>query len=1312
MFLLEGLEYLFFSLSESIADSTLQLSSASFYSDNFFKSTEGGLLDPKLGSSQNITCAVCKKSPNKCPGHFGYLKLFLPVFNIGYLKTIQGILQLICKGCSRIIFKNNNEKNNFLEKARKIRNRFEFEKINSLAKLIESSRANKICFNCHSLNGAIKKIGYINFIHDFSIHMIKNDSRDKKNFIFFEEEKYKFKEVFLDPLIIYRLFQNIKGTDLEIIDMNELQARPENLILSFLPIPPNNLRPSTLIGEKTSNEDDLTIKLCDIFLVNIEIYKSINLGFSYEKMKDHWNLLQIECSRYLNSEVYSKNNIPETNQGLYQRLKGKNGRFRGNLSGKRVDFSGRTVISPDPNIFLNQLGLPRNIASKLSYPERVSKFNKQRLERALIRGPKRYPGAINVIDFKKKKIFLVDKSDILYNNIIKEGYIVERHLKNNDVILFNRQPSLHRISILAHRIKIIPGKTFKFNECICKPYNADFDGDEMNIHVPQTQKAKAEALSLMNSGQNLNSPRNGKSQIAGIQDFLSASYILTSKETFFLGSVFNQFFILYPERFQKSLPIPCIIKPKILWSGKQIFSWLTAYKNKNKKIYKQELYQLIEKNYSMQKKQCFPFMCPFDGYIIYNKGELLSGRIGKAAIGSENKISLLSFFLKLNSFKKISVFLLNITRMTSNWFSQYGFSIGINEIQIEKILFFEKMQLFNKIFNLTNAFIIDLFSKKDSELKIIKIFSTLRSDLGDKSFLFKRFKNNSALIMIESGSKGSVINLCQMSNCLGQQSVEGKRAQNGFSHRILPHYSNKKFLKIPFRRGFIGTNFFRGLSSIEYFFHSIAGREGLIDTAVKTSETGYIQRKLLKSLEDSLVHYDKTVRTSSGKLIQFKFGEDQIDPEKILFLCEEYVFNNYGFKYEKNLNTKILNYKETETFCRAHFLANMDQSPINVGLRNFIFSIGFNHKRVTYLSLSRIEKEIKKKFFFLNFYQIQPGTSVGAITAQSIGEPGTQMTLQTFHSAGATNINITTGIVRINEIINASKNVLTPIIIGRLYSIKEKKRNSEIKFNFEKINIGNLTKKIEIFLSRKNLEIEIVFKNNDLAFKNFSKFYKKICFLVKRINKIFKKTYIILCKKKKKLKIAFSNLKDRKIEKFLKIFRIIFFFKNDIFKMSFDGKITFQKIEIKINKEKSFLLIQGSKLWDIIDDAHYEFRSIYTNDICVVFEIFGIEAARKLIISEIEQTFKSHGIFTDLRYISILADIMTYKGEILGINRYGIAKLKYNALVLASFEKTLENLFFAAIKNSKDINLGVSENIILGRELPIGTGLVSINNNN
>jgi len=691
----------------------------------------------------------------------------------------------------------------------------------------------------------------------------------------------------------------------------------------------------------------------------------------------------------------------------------------------------------------------------------------------------------------------------------------------------------------------------------------------------------------------------------------------------------------------------------------------------------------------MEKKQCFPFMCPFDGYIVYSKGELLTGRIGKAAIGSENKISLLSFFLKLNSFRKISIFLLNITRMTSNWFSHYGFSIGINEIRLEKIKLLEKMKLFYKIFNLTNAFVMDLFSKKDTELKVIKIFSTLRSEMGKKSFLFKRFKKNSALIMIESGSKGSVINLCQMSSCLGQQSVEGKRVQNGFSHRMLPHYSNKKFLKIPFQKGFIGTNFFQGLSAIEYFFHSIGGREGLIDTAVKTSETGYIQRKLLKSLEDSLVHYDKTIRTSSGKLVQFKFGEDQIDPEKILFLCEEYFSNNYGFKYENILNTKILNCKETETFCRAHFLPNMDQSSINVDLRNFIFSLGFNYKRLNHFSLSRIEKEIKKKILFLNFYQIQPGTSVGAITAQSIGEPGTQMTLQTFHSAGATNINITTGIVRINEIMNASKNVLTPIIIGRLYSIKEKKRYSKIKFNFEKINIGNLTKKIEIYLGRKKLEIEIDFKNNDL---------------------IFKKTSVSFCDKKKKVKIAFSKLKDGKMEKFLKIFRIIHFFKNDIFKMSIDGKITFRKIEIKIIRKNSFLLIQEAKLWDLIDISHCEFRSIYTNDICVVFEIFGIEAARKLIISEIEQTFKSHGIFTDIRYISILADIMTYKGEILGINRYGIAKLKYNALVLASFEKTLENLFLAAIKNSKDINLGVSENIILGRELPIGTGIVSINN--
>lgn len=894
MFILEGLEYLFFSLSETSSGSTTNISTHLLYSNHNFCPVEGGLMDSKLGSAQNTVCSVCKKNVNRCPGHFGYLKLSLPVFNIGYLKPIQIILQLICKGCSRILFKNEVEKKKIIKSIGKIKNSVEIEKINFLSKLLETNKENKICSRCHSVNGNIRKFGPVNFVHEiFLKNTAKNisvtDSLSQKKYL-----KRQSIELFLDPLTIFKLFQNIHYEDLELIDMNQLNSKPEHLLMCFLPIPPNNLRPSVFLGNSISNEDDLTIRLCEIYEINNSVSKNIYQGVSVCKLKNSWNLLQIEVSKYLNSELYSKDNSFDNNQGLYQRLKGKKGRFRGNLSGKRVDFSGRTVISPDPNIFTSHLGLPRVLAIKLTFPERVTKYNLNRLQRAVIRGSSRYPGANSIIDRKKEKTILNKFFELDKKIFFKEGVIVERHLRNNDIVLFNRQPSLHKISILGHRLKIIPGKTFRFSGCICKPYNADFDGDEMNIHVPQTQKARAEVISLMNSATNITSPRNGKSQIAAIQDFLTASFTLTSKDIFFNCILIGKFFVSDLFEIEGNLPFPCILKPKQLWSGKQIFSWIIKCpKNRESKI---ENCHFVEKNYSLAKTHCSPFMCPYDGYIVYSKGQLILGNIGKNSIGSENKISLLSHFVKNNSYQKLSILLLNLSKVAYEWFSNFGFSFGVSDIKTKKKKIDVKKKKFNQTFNLAQSLDFSFLSKLDNESRLKKLFSNLRNKLGKDFFLIQRQKKGNPVTMIECGSKGSISNLCQMSSFLGQQTIAGKRIKENFEKRNLPHFIPKKNNRSLIQKGFVKKNFFNGLSPSEYFFHSIGGREGLVDTAVKTAETGYIQRKLIKSLEDVTVYYDKTVRTSSGRLIQFKFGEDSINPEKISFLCEQLFFTPRNLK--------------------------------------------------------------------------------------------------------------------------------------------------------------------------------------------------------------------------------------------------------------------------------------------------------------------------------------------------------------------------------------------------------------------------------
>ena len=676
------------SFSETISCSHLQISTHLLHSKHNSTTCSGGLNDPRLGSNENFICKTCFKNLNQCCGHFGFLKLFLPVFNIGYIKAIHGILQVICKNCSRILLRTDKDYDKILKLVQTLRKKDPLSRIKSFSLVIENCRRQKWCPHCNCKNGKIRKIGTWNFVYEVEPSETKlfdlREIKDGKNF-----KSYK-KDIILDPLQIFFILQRINRIDYELLDLDPFGTKPENFLLSILPIPPLVIRPRISISSKFTNEDDLTIRLAEIQNLNSKIKK---LFFSSEEIStiwEIWGILQIESARYLNSEIFIGDKDNNNLTGIYQRLKGKNGRFRGSLGGKRVDFSGRTVISPDPNMELNSIGVPLNLALKLTFPEKITKFNWERLKRNVLKGPNKFPGANYILGQNwKRNLFASNCSKITLEHF-KEGNVVERHIKDNDIIMFNRQPSLHRISIMAHRVKIKTSKTFRLNECVCKPYNADFDGDEMNIHIPQTQKSRAEAIILMNPIKNSKTPKNGQTMIAATQDFLTFSYLLTSKDLFFSHPELFKICGFFETKILKNTTIyPAVIKPKILWTGKQVFSWIffsieysrKYLSTKNSKINEFNVSKSWEeKPYSFDEKNCTPFLCPYDGYVIVRNWELLSGRIGKSSIGNGSKTSLQCVIENIISDRNSAISLYNISKSTYNWFSQFGFSICLDDI--------------------------------------------------------------------------------------------------------------------------------------------------------------------------------------------------------------------------------------------------------------------------------------------------------------------------------------------------------------------------------------------------------------------------------------------------------------------------------------------------------------------------------------------------------------------------------------------------------------------------------------------------------
>jgi DNA-directed RNA polymerase III subunit RPC1 len=1317
-----SLEFSFSSISEGISSSNLNISNQFLYSNLNTKPCIGGILDNKLGWLGKNPCRICKKDFKSCPGHFGYIKLYLPVFNIGYIKTIQTILQIICKGCSKILIEPDEKRikvANYLKQNKKCG---EFNKIKFIASVLEISKKYTNCPYCDCKNGIIRKIGNFNFIHDTTFSSHFKNKKDIENKHINIENSITSKISILNPLKIFRILQKIQTEDLELLDMNQINTRPENLMLTYIPVPPLAIRPSILIGEKVSNEDDLTIKLAEIQQLNLQIKKNIFNGVEIENLMESWNMLQIESARYLNSEIFPKENDSKTSKGLYQRLKGKNGRFRGNLSGKRVDFSARTVISPDPSLHLNMVGIPLQIALKLTFPEKINKINFERLRRNVNRGSSSYPGANFIVDLFGKKITIQGENNLFKQPELREGFRIERHLKNNDIVLFNRQPSLHRVSIMAHRVQIVRGKTFRFNSCNCKPYNADFDGDEMNVHVPQTQKSRAEAIALMNQTLNIITPRNGELQVAPTQDLLSSSFMITSKDQFFSINNFSKFFNLLDQKeVKKFLPIPTIIKPLELWTGKQIFSSIIFNKHKksfsfnsHKNAFSQiftDTIQTIEKIYSLNEKQCSPFVCPYEGWVLFQKGQLLAGRIGKNTIGSGDKSSVYCMLSTSHSFKFTIECMLKNSIVGSKWISEYGFSIGIDDVSSKPSFFFEKKRLIHHGYNLCQS-IHSIFKKQKNEHKIQKILSFIRDDLGKYCMKIKSLKNNSSLIMVASGSKGSIVNLAQMISCLGQQSVNGARISCGIFGRTLPSlkFNNSKI--IPIYNGFIENSLNQGLTNGDFFFHAIAGREGLIDTAVKTAETGYLQRRLMKSLEDIVSFYDSSVRTSDGRLIQFKFGDDNVDPIRSSWLCDGTNIIPFITKKAILFDHNTINLFEVDSFSRASFFYDVESFPYFSALINLFYSCYLtNHFKysISFFETELIFKKVSKiSILCLN----DPGSSVGAGAGQSLGEPGTQMTLQTFHSAGVSSMNITLGVPRINEVMNASKTINFPMIKINFITLGNKQQILKIKNNLQKTFLGEICRSIEIVIKSKQLKCKICLDLNLISKLEKTIDLITIKNLITTTLKMWDKENFILKKTKYTVDIFFCNIVLNKKFACLSIMKLINFCKNELINLPVAGLAEHNLIINQNDDSTSQFFIKNCNLIEIMNYPSIDRKSVYCNHIITMFEVFGIEAARNVIIIEIEATFQSHGITIDNRHLALLSDLMTFQGEILGITRHGLLKMKSNTLVLASFEKTIENLFFSATRRSRDEVLGVSESIILGKESPIGTGLVSLKNLN
>ncbi len=815
----------------------------------------GGVMDPRLGTTdRRLHCATCGNDIKTCPGHSGHIDLPLACFNVGYLDHTRKILQCVCMACQRICWDPDDRRVQALVRgptAAKAR-------LNAVYKIC---RGRKKCARCEGPRGIIERTGltYRVAYFDGAFEGMAPDEEE-----FYTQPLY--------PEVVRTVFQFIPQVEQRQLGFKTEYARPVDLIVTRLVVPPSIIRPaiSASEGSRSRGQSDITVKLVEINKRSIEIRNHMRTyGWGPANIPpeavDRFNRLQYDVATLVVSNIRgtrpstTRNGIPL--RSITDGLKGKEGRMRGDLMGKRVDQSARSVISPDPLIDVDEVGVPEAIAKRLTVSDRVTAFNLHAMRRRVAVGAGKLEGAESVIMRDGKCIQLGYARDLATIDVVP-GCIVERYLQDGDAVLFNRQPTLHRMSMMAHRVRVMSGSTFRLNLSCTTPYNADFDGDEMNMHVPQSHAAIAEAREIMAVPKQIVAPQANKPCMGLVQDTLLGVHLLTSPDTFLdRGQVMQMLMQLkYPREtnLARMIPRPAIMRPRELWTGAQIFSLL--------------LPRGLYLGRALSAGSDMPPLGRADVRI--DDGEIIHGQLTKRHVGTSGGGVVHLLFLDFDD-QVAARFLSEAQRMVNHWLMGQGFSIGISDCcrppEARKAVeeYIELATGHVDAITRAAAEAGSVASEAEVEEAIQDILTKVLGAVG--SIVWDHVSASSLARTIASGSKGNQINVAQIMACVGQQCVEGQRIKRP----PLPMYPPDDHSSAS--RGFVSNPYVDGIEPEEAFYHAEGGREGLVDTAVKTARTGYIQRRLIKGMESMAVALDGSVRAASGYVSEFVYGGDGWD---------------------------------------------------------------------------------------------------------------------------------------------------------------------------------------------------------------------------------------------------------------------------------------------------------------------------------------------------------------------------------------------------------------------------------------------------
>ena len=1426
-----GIQFSILSPYEIQKGSVVEITNRDTHINN--KPVLGGLFDPRMGVlDPGMICPTDGLDYVQTPGYFGHINLSRPVYYIQYLSTIMKICRCVCIKCSKLLI--DKEKYNYLLKSSA---ETRWNKVFSLAS--KKHRCGEDSHNgCGCLQPKIRKEGLATIIAEW------NDKEEEFNNYDFKKEDTKMTMKII-PEMMLKIFKKISDEDVNFMGFSPIWSRPEWMICQVLAVPPPQVRPSIKHDAQQRSEDDLTHIIINIIKANKMLQEKIEQNSASNVIDDWTTVLQYYIATLVDNKIPGVAAVAQRSgrplKAIKERLNGKSGRVRGNLMGKRVDFSARSVITPDPNLSINELGVPLKVAKNLTKPVIVTAKNKNYLRKLILNGPDVHPGA-KIYERKNGdciSLRYVDRDSIN----LELGDIVHRHMLNGDAILFNRQPTLHRMSMMCHIVRVMyKGDTFRMNVADTKPYNADFDGDEMNLHMPQDDESEIELKTLAAVKYQIISPANNKSIVGIFQDSLLSSYLFTRESI-----NFNSRTAMNLMAHLKTIDLKKINFDEQVHSSFSLFSQIIP--NITLK-YKTKQYSETE-DYGKS-----------NNVLEINKGTIKRGHVEKSIL-SDTTRGLIHRIYNDYDVDAACDFINNLQDIVTEYMKVHGYSVGISDLIADKETNDKINETINKkkieVKSLIDETHLGIFDNKTGRSNVDEFETRINNILNKASFEAGKLgrqnlnSTNRFVIMVNAGSKGSDLNISQMISCLGQQNVDGKRIPYGFEDRTLPHYT--KYDDSPNARGFVENSFIGGLNPDELFFHAMGGRVGLIDTACKTSQTGYIQRRLIKGLEDLMVHYDMTVRNNKNKIIQYSYGDDNFDPVRVesqqvpfVNMTIEEIYGHYqmpndyskdslyGTLYTKQAYSKFKRQKtELDKKCKYYIdfilkarddviakIFNRIYKPsvnVPVAFTHIINNIAGNQEENVIIDITPLEvfeiieanfeklnllnyckpNELFKVLYYYylspkellmhkrltrksvellitlinNAYKkalVAPGEMVGMIAAQSIGEPTTQLTLNTFHFAGvASKSNVTRGVPRIEEILSLSdnpKSLSCTIYLNKLDCYDQTKTKEYIS-KIENTKLRSLVESIEICFDPDDLntlisedvdlmkeynefekllddcnssydsskdkskwiirmymnKIEMLDKNismDDLHFALMNSYNNLTCMytdynsekLIFRIR--INKNLQLLKKKKNKNVLESLDQSDeiyllRNLQEELLDNLILRGVKN-IDKVTL-RKITdnFEEIDTKYIKKDLWVLdTTGSNLLDILALDFVDKTRTTSNHIIEIYNTFGIEAARQSIFDEFSEVIEFDSTYINYHHLIMLADRMTCNDKMISIFRHGINNDDIGAIAKASFEETPEMFLKAAKHGELDNMKGVSANIMCGQQGYYGTNCFKV----